>query len=140
MTLLLPHPGTLTASTAATVGSERYAKVIADAVERARAGKEEEAAKGKRRAAEEAPLHGWHCRFQLERHGLQVRRFAWNNWLFAVKGCLVVVMVVIGGAPMLVGRVVAVVVGGSGAWWGAGAISRGKGGLGGVASRVGGPA
>lgn len=26
-------------------------------------------------------------------------------------------MVVIGGAPMLVGRVVAVVVGGSGAWW-----------------------
>lgn len=85
VTLLLPHPGTLTASTAATVGSERYAKVIADAVERARAGKEEEAAKGKRRAAEEAPLHGWHCRFQLERHGLQVRRFAWNNWLFVVK-------------------------------------------------------
>lgn len=75
VTLLLPHPGALTASTAAaTVGSERYAKVIADAVERARASKEEEEGKGNRRAPEVAPLHGWHCRFQLERHGLQVCR------------------------------------------------------------------
>lgn len=69
VTLLLPHPGALAASTAATVGSELYTKVVAEAVERARASKREA---GGRRAPEQAPLHGWHCRFQLERHGLQV--------------------------------------------------------------------
>lgn len=97
VTLLLPHPGTLTATTAATVGSELYAKAIAEAVERARASKREA---GGRRAAEEVPLYGWHCRFQLERHGLQV---VWGRIFFRWLLLVLVVAVVVPGVVGVVG-------------------------------------
>lgn len=83
VTLLLPHPGTLntygaaTTTTAATAGDSSpvhgpklYAQIIAKTVEKARADKKSSG--GGRKTREEAHMHGWHCRFQLERHGLQV--------------------------------------------------------------------
>lgn len=72
VTLLLPHPGSLTAASSSTPGSELYAKAIARAVKAARANKQAAGGGGRRKNKEEAAMDGWHCRFQLERHGLQV--------------------------------------------------------------------
>lgn len=63
VTLLLPHPGVGTASTAS-AASKHYARTISEALT------------GTSPAAEEKKrfLDGWHVRFQLQRHGLKVER------------------------------------------------------------------
>ncbi|CAM9827984.1 unnamed protein product, partial [Ectocarpus fasciculatus] len=77
VTLLLPHPGSLAATSSSTPGSELYAKAIAGAVKAARASKK--AAGRGARSKEEAAMDGWHCRFQLERHGLQFIHYSLNR-------------------------------------------------------------
>lgn len=84
VTLLLPHPGSLAATSSSTPGSELYAKAIAGAVKAARASKK--AAGGGARSKEEAAMDGWHCRFQLERHGLQVWR--WDEMYAKLQGAI----------------------------------------------------
>ncbi|CAN0146866.1 unnamed protein product [Ectocarpus sp. 6 AP-2014] len=80
VTLLLPHPSSLTAASSSTPGSELYAKTIARAVKAARASAQAAGGGGGRRKnKEEAAMDGWHCRFQLERHGLQFIHYALNR-------------------------------------------------------------
>ncbi|CAM9639743.1 unnamed protein product [Ectocarpus sp. 4 AP-2014] len=79
VTLLFPHPGSLTAASSLTAGSELYAKTIARAVKAARASKQAAGGGGRRKNKEETAMDGWHCRFQLERHGLQFIHHALNR-------------------------------------------------------------
>lgn len=74
VTLLLPHPKSVAAAPPATnnPGMQSYGRAIKDAMETVSDRSRSTVSRVSRVAGCKAVLPGWHARFKLERHGLQV--------------------------------------------------------------------
>lgn len=65
ITILLPHPGAVSSALGGTPLTQCYSEAIASAVSKCRA---------QNHHKEKHKCGGWHARFKLQRHGLQVSR------------------------------------------------------------------